>query len=75
MSWADEQIKKDRDAQESQRLSDELRLREQRLKDEVGKGEAGGMESSSPTSSPRISLIGAHFGGWEEWEEYFEASA
>ena len=37
MSWADEQNKKDREAQESQRTNDALRLSEQRLKDEVGK--------------------------------------
>lgn len=41
----------------------------------LGQEQAGGIERSSPTSSTRISLIGVAFGGWEESEEYLQASA
>ena len=36
MSWADDQNKRERDEQDSQRQSDELRLRDERKLDEIG---------------------------------------
>lgn len=38
MSWADDQIKKEKQEQESKAVNDELRLMDNRLKSEVGKG-------------------------------------
>ena len=38
MSWADDQIRKERNEQESTKISDELRAWDHRVKDEVGKG-------------------------------------
>ena len=75
MTWANEQIKKDRDCSHV--------TRESVTRDLVNAlgplaeivRNAGGMESSSAASSARISLIGAHSGGPEESEEFFEASA